>query len=266
MAILDKQRLCAAFCGEIELHDVPAGLAIRTGFSTSEGDAIGFYVTRDHDAASEPRYRIEDAGLLVPALEASGVNLESGTRSEAFRRLLQEHGAEFDIDSLELHSQYVTEAELPSEAMRFMALMLRVQDLELLNPETVENTFRDDAEKVLRKNLEGKASLSFHAPPAQDLAEFEADVIISTDKAVVALYLGTTDSRVDEAVMLWMENRYMKRGIRVALLLEKEKPPHISNRSLRRAMNRLDATTAFRGDELGAITKISSIAGLELNS
>jgi hypothetical protein len=66
--------------------------------------------------------------------------------------------------------------------------------------------------------------------------------------------------------MLWMENRYMKRGIRVALLLEKEKPPHISNRSLRRAMNRLDATTAFRGDELGAISKISSIAGLELNS
>ncbi|MDO8698861.1 MAG: DUF1828 domain-containing protein, partial [Rhodoferax sp.] len=87
MAILDKQRLCAAFCGDIELHDVPAGRAIRTGFSTSEGDAIGFYVTRDHDAPSEPRYRIEDAGLIVPALEASGVNLDSGTRSEAFHRL-----------------------------------------------------------------------------------------------------------------------------------------------------------------------------------
>lgn len=263
MAIIDKKRLCEAFCGDIELRDVPAGIAVRTGFFNSDGDAIGFYVTRD--PSDKLHYRLEDSGLAVPYLESSGVNLDSGTRADSFRKLLQEHNAEFDSESLELHSQYVTESELPSEAMRFMALMLRIQDLELLNPEIVENTFRDDAKRSLEQNIGSKARLEFSVPPSQDLAEFEADAVIASDtSSPVALYLGTTDSRVDEAVMLWMENRHMKRGIRVVLLLEKEKPPHISNRSLRRAMNRLDATTAFRGDELGAISKIASIAGVEL--
>src|SRR5205814_1273617 len=160
----------------------------RAGFFTSEGDAIGFYVTR---SPFDGTYRLEDSGLVVPLLEASGVNLDSGTRAEAFRKLLQDHGAEFDVDAMELHSQYVTESDLPSEAMRFMALMLRVQDLELLAPETVENTFREDAEAALRENLSGKAQLKFRSSPAQDLSEFEADAIISSGSNTVALYLGT---------------------------------------------------------------------------
>lgn len=256
-----KDQLCAAFCEELEVRNVPVGVAVRTGFSSIDGDAIGFYVTRHPQ--NPVLYRIEDSGLIVPALEAAGVNLDTGARAEAFARLLNEHGTSFDDDSFELHSEYVGVDQIPTEAMRFIALLLRVRDLELLNTENVENTFREDAEAALRQHLAGKAELKLHEKVSELLPDYIADVLIKGPSSTpVALYFATSDSKVDEAVMLWMETKMNNIDINVALLLEREKPPQISARPHRRAINRLQVAS-FRGDELAAMQKIGSYAGVE---
>jgi hypothetical protein len=259
--MIDKKSLCDAFCGDLELTEVPAGVAVRTGFSTKSGDAIGFYVVGDQ--FDRNKFRIEDSGLIIPELEASGVDLERGTRADAFRKLLAEYDAEFDVDALEIHTKSVSNLELPSAAMRFMALLLRIQDLELLTPGQVENAFREDAEKAIKQSFADKASrLEFNVAPSNELAEFVADAVIASSNEVVAVYLGTHEARVDESVMAWMENRHLEGNVRVVLLLENGKPSNISARAVRRAMNRLDATTAFRGDEVQSMAKIGSIAGI----
>ena len=140
--MIDKRTLCEAFCGELEVTDVPAGLAVRTGFQMKSGDAIGFYIVRA--AFDRSQYRVEDSGLIVPELESCGVDLDRGTRADAFKRLLAEHEAEYDVDTFEIRSQWVSEADLPEVALRFISLLLRIQDLELLTPGQVESAFRED--------------------------------------------------------------------------------------------------------------------------
>jgi hypothetical protein len=255
-----KDELCEAFCGELEVRNVPAGLAVRTGFYAGDGDAIGFYITRHPE--QEYYSRLEDSGLIIPALEAAGINLESGVRAEAFKKLLKEYHAEFDEDTLELHSGYVSQNDVPAEAMRFIALLLRVRDLELLSQETVKNAWSEDAEAALKRYFENKASIEFRVPVSPELPDFIADAVIRPRFGdSVAVYFATSDSKVDEAVMLWMEKRWAKRNLKVVALLEKERPPQIGARALRRALNRLDATTSFRGDEMGALMKIGDLAG-----
>ncbi|GGI21059.1 DUF1828 domain-containing protein [Oxalicibacterium faecigallinarum] len=257
---MNKEQLCEAFCGELEVRKVPAGFAVRTGFSASDGDTIGFYITRH--PIEQTLYRLEDSGLIVPMLEASGVNLDNGVRADAFQRMLSEYNCHFDDDSFEINSEYVTEEEIPNEAMRFIALMLRVRDLEMLNHETVKNAWSEDAQEALKKEFEGKATLEFHSMVSKTLPDFIVDAVIRPKVGPpVALYFATSDSKVDESVMLWMESRLAKANVKVALLLEKEKPPQISGRPLRRAFNRLDATPSFRGDESAAMARIGALAG-----
>ena len=261
---MNKQLLCEAFCQDLDVSNVPAGLVVRTGFMTRDGDAIGFYVTR-HPLESG-LWRVEDSGLVVPMIEAAGVNLESGARAVAFHRMLEEYGASFDAESMELHSEYVSEKELPSEAMRFVALLLRVQDLELLNTDTVASTFRDDVVADLDRFISQGATIQYRTAPHKLLKDFEADALIQNGGASLALYFATTDERVNEAVILWMENKERNAGLKVALMLEREKPSQINNRSLRRAMNRLDATTVYRDDEIGSMSRVASLVGMELET
>lgn len=258
---MNKEQLCKAFCGELEVRTVPAGFAVRTGFNANDGDAIGFYITRH--TSDKNLYRLEDSGLIVPALEASGVNLEKGSRAEAFGRLLTEYKSHFDEDSLELHSDYVGESDVPAEALRFIALLLRVRDLELISHENVKNIWSEDAKTSLENYFQGKATLEFHTLISESLPDFIVDAIIRpNDGSSLALYFATSDSKVDEAVMLWMETQLAKQNTKVMLLLENEKAPQISSRPLRRAINRLDNIASFRGDESAAMMKIGRYAGL----
>ncbi len=42
-----KEEICRAFCNEIRVREVPAGLAVSTSLRRSDGDAIGFYVIKN---------------------------------------------------------------------------------------------------------------------------------------------------------------------------------------------------------------------------
>ena len=79
-----KDILCKAFCENLTVRDVPAGTAVGTPFTTADGDRIGFYIVPDSGLL-----RIEDDGLTMPLLEASGLEFNTGTRAQALDGCLQ---------------------------------------------------------------------------------------------------------------------------------------------------------------------------------
>jgi hypothetical protein len=59
-----------------------------------------------------------------------------------------------------------------------------------------------------------------------------------------------------------MENRHMRGTVRVDLLTENVKPAYISARASGRAMNRLDATTNLRDDQMQAMAALRVYGGV----
>lgn len=257
---VNKQALCEALCGNLEIREVPAGLAVRAPFAFNSGDALGFYLVRNPNDSKQWRY--EDSGLIVPMIEADGVSLDSGPRADAFARLLDECGAEYDEDSCELRTSYMSEIEVIDEAPRFISLLLRMQDFVLLHPETVANTFRDDIEQAISERFINVAKVEFRARLSDAWDNYLADAIIQPKQGdSLVVFFATSETKVDEAVLMHWDLRAKNQKNPVALMLETTKPSNVSNRALRRAMNRLEAITVFRGDEYAAMDKLAGQIG-----
>lgn len=254
---INKQVLCNAICDAVDVRIVPVGYAVRTPFSLPSGDSIGFYIVRDPNNGG--MWRFEDSGLLVPMLEASGISLESGPRAEAFSRLLESCSAEYDDESMELYSQYMPEDDIPGEASRFISLLLRLQDFELLQTDVVANTFRFDVERAIQKRFSNVVNVEFRAKLSDGWDNFLADAVIkpSTGDSLI-VFFGTSEAKVDEAVIMHYELRAKGQKNPVAVVLETAKPASVSARALRRAHNRLEALPVFRGDEESAMEKLAS--------
>lgn len=257
--MIDKSKFCEAFCGDLHLRQVPAGYAVQTGFSLSNGDAIGFYLTRDN--ADDQMWRVEDSGLTVPTLEASGVNIDSGQRAEAFSRLLLEYGVAYDQDAMELRSKYVTQEELPHEAIRFIAFMMRVHGLELLDTATVEKTFQEDAKRSISEYFDGVARVKFRDEMLEESKEkdFNPDALISNldETKSLLVYFGSTRARIDEAVIHALDSRAKKssRDL-IGLLLESVTPPNVAKQAVERALNRVDEAAIFGTDVAAAMARL----------
>ena len=254
---VSKQALCEAFCEDLDIRDVPVGFAVRTPFVFSSGDPIGFYIVRNQDDSD--LWRFEDSGLLVPMIEASGISLDGGPRADAFAKLLEVHGAEYDENSRELHSLFMTEEEIPAEASRFVSLLLRMQDFEFLHPDTVANTFREDVELAIKNRFSNAMKVEFRAKLSDAWDNYLADAVIQPaigDPLVV--FFGTSEAKVDEAVIMHYDLRVRGQNSPVALILETAKPSNVSARALSRAHNRLEAMPVFRGDEEAAMEKLAT--------
>jgi hypothetical protein len=79
-----KNELCRAFCDQLKVREVPAGLAVTTAFSYSDCEPLGFYVVGPDPLG---RFKIEDDGTTIAAIEAEGVDLETPTRREAIESI-----------------------------------------------------------------------------------------------------------------------------------------------------------------------------------
>ena len=249
-----KEAICQAFCGDLTLTDVPVGYAVTTTFRRDDGDSVAFYIVRDKIRPG--LFRIEDDGTTIPFLEASGVEFSTETRSEAFESLIEGHQVEFDEDEMLLHTDWMHEEALPKAAMRFLSLMLRVNDFLLLTRDKVASTFKEDAAKRLLDRLEGKASIEQDKPVSDDLSDTIPDMVIrGPNRPPVAVFFGSSAQRVNDAIFLQMQALYeIKQPLQVVALLESE---NVVNRELRRrAANRLAAVPIFRDDEPASINRI----------
>lgn len=247
-----KDDLCKAFCDQLRIRDVPAGLAISTAFGLTDGEPLGFYVVGPDPIG---RYRIEDDGTTIALIEAAGASLETETRQEALDSMLTEYGARYDADKGELTTLPLTADQIPQAALKFVALLLRLQDIILLTPERAASTFREDAIRAIRTSLGERATIKENESIASGI-EFPADLIITAaNRDPVAVFLAMSEQRVLEAVVAQMAATYEAHSnASVIALLDKD--TSVSRRMRVRASNRLTAMPIFEGDEKAAIQRI----------
>jgi len=255
-----KEELCKTFCNALSVQQVPAGFAVGTGHEAMSGDQIGFYVVGPN---SSGKYVIEDNGLLIPAIEAEGAELSNKTRRDAFNSLLDEYSVQFDEDSGELKTDPVVEAQVPSMALRFTAFLLRAQDLVLMSVERAANTFKDDAIRILRDMAQDRVRIQEGYVVNDKLKELPADLgIISENRLPVALFFGTTESKVLEALLL--QSYAEKEQVPCSVVVMLETDSTLSKKSRQRASNHLDTVPIFRGDERTACGRVLKEAGLNV--
>lgn len=99
-------------------------------------------------------------------------------------------------------------------------------------------------------------------PISTNLSDFPPDYLITAQgRDPVALFLGTSDARVLEALFVQMRAEHEEHvPIRIVALLERERAVGAAVRQ--QATNRLDALLQFRGDEAAAIGRIVKEVGL----
>src|SRR3546814_17426429 len=87
--------------------------------------------------------------------------------------------------------------------MRFVALLLRIEEFLLLTQERVASTFKEDAAKRVREALEGRAVIRENEPVSEALGEVTPDMVLETsNRSPFALFFGTSAQRVNDAVFL----------------------------------------------------------------
>ena len=252
-----KDMLCQAFCAALTVQSVPGGYAVETPYQNSDGDPLLLYYIRE---ASGKSWRIEDDGSQVPLLEANGVDIRGQSRGEALDFLLTEYDATFDQDARTLRTSYLPEAELGVASIKFVALLLRLQDLLLLSPQIVRSTFREDAIAAIRDKFQGIAKIDEGVPITPELPAYLADVTISSgDSPVMAVYLATSEERALQALVLKMEmENYRHVASRVVLLIERAKTNPLRESTYALSQARLDDVLSFRGVESDAMQRLAS--------
>ncbi len=227
------------------------GLAVSTGYDWM-GEPLGFYIVGPDNSGL---YRVEDDGTIMPLIEASVSDLAAPTRAEALESMLNEFGARYERDRGELTTLPLREEYVPRAAMKFVGLLLRLQDLVLLTPERAASTFREDASRAIRDKIGGRAVIREDESLSSGI-EFPADMIIEAEgHTPVAIYLAMSEQRVLQAVIAQMSALYeVETPCSVIALLERE--TSISGRTLRYAANRLTALPIFEGDNQAAVQRI----------
>lgn len=156
------------------------------------------------------------------------------------------------------------ETDLPQTALKFAAALLRLQDLALLHPRTVKGTFREDAIAAIHEAFAGKANVVENAPISNRLSGYASDIVVSgKSRTPLAIYLGTSDEKGLQALVLKMETeKYQNIACRVILLVERAREPPLREPTYALAQARLDEVLAFRGVEHDSMRRIQELYGL----
>ena len=262
------------------MTEVPVGLAVGTAFTRGDGDAIGFYVVKD--VGNPERMCIEDEGETVPYLDACGADVtEEGPRGDAFAALLDEYGASYDADDSTIKTELMSEAELPDAAVRFVALLLRMQDFLLVTRERAEATFRNDVVSALQSRFLSRAAVETDYVFTEELKNYPSDVALvaegvpplaifigTSDVRVppLAIFIGTSDVRALEAMLFYNQITF-KHPIdcKVMLIINTTGSKRIRTRTLDRVVNEIPIAT-FRDEPDAALNSIERqfLGGVEM--
>ncbi len=219
------------------MRPVPIGYAIKTPFRHEDGDSIGVYLRRNPDDSRSLRF--EDDGATIASLEESGVSLASESRQEALVSLLKQYGAQYDYEGAIIFTEYFPEERAPANFVKFLALMLRVQDLRLFTHDRVRRAFKDDVRKLIEEHFAGKVSIEEEENPSEVLQDYVADFVLKPPSGdTIAVFAASTELKSLEALLLWQElSRRKIQNIRSMAILEGAKPQSIKTRTLSRLFN-----------------------------
>lgn len=247
-----KNNLCQSFCDSMSVTKIPVGYAVGTSYEGVDGDHIGFYVVGPNDLG---QYHVQDDGLTIATLEALGVDLDNKSRKAMFSELRDQYAIFFEADTGELKTVSVSAAVIGQTAIRFMAFMLRLQDLLFTTNERVTSTFKDDVVKILSEVLDGRAELIPNYVLTQKLEEYPADLgIISKGRRPIALFFGVSEVRILEALLL--QSNAEKIGFTCSVVALLETDDFISKKSRARANNHLAAVPVFKEDQYASCRRV----------
>ncbi len=248
-----KDDLCKAFCDQIRVREVPAGLAVATDFDSPFGDPIGFYILGPDKSG---KYRIQDDGQTLFKLELSGADIELPSRAEVFSELLQQYGYLYDDNEQTLESPALDVGAVAASALRFVAFLLRLQDLLFMVQERAANTFKEEVSRKLRDAIGGRAEVFDNEVVNEKLRDYPADMVFKkAGRVPVALFFGTSDQHLLEAILMDFAARYEAQvPCKIVALLEKENS--VTQKHRQQAANRLSALVYYKGDEEQALKRI----------
>lgn len=251
-----KPLICEAFCETVTVTEMTGGVGVSSNLLEINGDPISIYAIGPDD---EGHWRLDDAGLTLPFIEASGFDLSADARQSALARVLSPAGAAFDLTEMEIFAPGVAEAELPRRLLQFMLCLVRVADLVNLSVERVKSTFREDFKRELRDRLPQNIRLDENVAPHPAAADVVADVLLSArDRQPLAVFLVQSDIALMEAMLLKAESKGKDAAPGVAAVMERETGASAAKR--RRALNRLDRVLVYEGDELAAVDALIAMA------
>lgn len=258
-----KEVLCEAFCASLSVERVPSGFAITTPYVFDDGDPIILYAITIRDGI----YRVEDAGVQIPMLEASGVTLRDGVRGQGFEALLKEYDLEFDSNEMVVRSAPTAEKNIGAIALKLLAFLLRLQDFALLTPDRVKQTWQEDALRSLHRKFDPIAQVEEHSPVVPDIPGLPADAVIRFNSGgpPLAVFLGTSDAKGLEALVLKMEmESYQHTPAVVVLMVERAKQNPLRERTYAMAQARLNDVLTYRGAEPETLTALARYEGMTL--
>jgi len=257
-----RKELCRAFCSELSVNTVPAGLAFSGVFEDLNGDRVSGYLIRDRELPY-----LSDDGSFLSDLESSGVDVLGGTRAKFLAGVLSSANAFVDPDTLTIRTPDLGSEPSPLDITKFLTALVRAQDVAFWSKERIKSTFADDFFSALNARVSNFAKLEKNAPISGQLADFPADILLDPRDGGVplALFLAQTVERLNEATLLAQEMKI--RGIRdakIAAVSETGDGLSFANRKVARALNRIEGLIVYRQDEDAALDRIVRLAELPI--
>lgn len=257
-----QQALCAAFCGQLHVDKVMAGWLVTSPFTMPDGDPVRFYIM---DGGSDTVW-LEDDGTQIGMLEAEGVSLDKGTaRRDDFDFTLASHQAHFDEQTGLICSDKMPRDAVGPAAVKFMALMMRIQDFALLSVDRVQNAWFEDVVQKIHQAYDSVATVEENAPVSSEFNNWPADVVIRKEGLEpTAIFLATSNSKGLQALVLKMElEKYQHIACSVILIVEKPTKPKLNEATYALSQSRLDRVLSYVGAESDIVAAIGKTAGLE---
>lgn len=255
---MNKDALCKAFCDGLQWEKVQVGHVLTTPFRLMDGDPVQFYVIES--APRSKRFRLEDDGTSLSVLEAGGLDLARGQRAHALDSILEEYGIYRDRESLALRTADLSESELPSAALKFVAVLLRIQDLQLMSPKIVRSTFREDAIKAIHSRFDATAHVEENGHIFAEHKAIPVDLVIRKDDLPpLGIYFGTSNESGLKALVTKFELERQSTKSKILLLVEKAKDNPLQEPTYAMAQARLDKVLSFRDVEADALRNIEQI-------
>lgn len=259
------KELCSALCSGLAMREVPIGYAIKTPFHNQDGDSIGVYIRRQNDNPS--MLRLEDDGGTLAALEEYGVSFTNDARLDALSALLKQYDAQLDESDVIIHTEYLLEDRVPAAFTKFMALLLRIQDLQMLSQERVREIFKDDVRALVEKHFKGRVEILEDEKPNEVLTDYVADFVLRAPSGeTLAVFAASSELKALEALLLWQEvTRRNVKHVRSMAIFEGAKPQRIKSRTMSRLMNSEVLLGAMEGDTWELARKMAQNLDLSPN-
>ncbi len=254
-----ETELCAAFCGGLEVHAVPSGYAVSSAFTDSSGDRITFYIAETDDG-----FHIEDDGDYLATLVARDIQITTGARAEMLDAILSEGLAFWDRETFEIRTESFAREAIPDRAISFLSALIRVRDLALVTRERVKSAFREDFIAAVSRRFGDDIEIEENQAPANDLAEFPADLVIKPKQGgrPGAIYLVNSNDKLNEALLAWKEREEVSSDVAMIAVIEDSDLKQLSRKRFQRAQNRRLPMPMFRGDEDATVKFIGKELGM----